>query len=113
MNVTRIDCPHCSQSGTCKANNGSSCGSCLKSAKTKKEVTIVQCAVCVGTGKAEPKTDLLNARLPFFIVIVVLGVFYLYAGTNLSNDGKFDQIFPLIGSLTTMIVTFYFTRKTN
>lgn len=111
MEVTLVDCPHCQQTGTCQVDDGASCGSCLKEAKAKKELKIVKCQVCNGLGKAEPKTARLISRLPFMIVMMVLLVFYIYAFINAGNESKFDQIFPLVGSLTTMIVTFYFSRK--
>ncbi|MBD3611825.1 MAG: hypothetical protein HUJ13_05345 [Hydrogenovibrio crunogenus] len=111
MDIKRIECPHCEGKGICKADNDCSCGTCLKAAKVKKDTKVVRCDVCMGVGKAEPKTERLIARMPFLIVIVVLGVFYFYALINAANPDKFDQIFPLIGSLTTMIVTFYFSRK--
>jgi hypothetical protein len=111
MEVTLIECKHCGGTGTCHEDNGNSCASCLKEAKVKKDSKVVQCQVCQGLGQAEPKTARLNNRLPFLIVVFVLFVFYCYTFVNIGNNAKFDQIFPLIGSLTTMIVTFYFSRK--
>lgn len=108
--MTRLDCNHCETKGICITNSGSSCGTCLKKAKTKN-AQIVRCEVCEGAGTFEPFSSRLNTRLPFIIVFVVLMVFYLYTGSSLGDNEKFDQIFPLISSLTTMIVTFYFARK--
>lgn len=111
MEVKRLDCAHCEQTGTCRTEDGYSCGSCLKDAKPGSESRIVQCSVCLGIGKVEPKTERLIGRVPFLIVFLVLIVFYAYAFFNLGDDTKFNQIFPLVGSLTTMIVTFYFSKK--
>jgi hypothetical protein len=111
MEIIRFDCPHCSGTGTCSANGGASCGTCLKEAKVDDQFKIVRCDVCIGQGKVEPKTERLIGRMPFLIVAAVIGVFYIYAGFNATNQERFDQIFPLVGSLTTMIVTFYFSRK--
>lgn len=111
MEIQQIDCPHCEGSGVCRADNGQSCGTCLKAAKIGKEAKVVRCDVCLGIGKAESKTARLMGRMPFLIVMVVLAIFYMYALSNANNDERFSQIFPLIGSLTTMIVTFYFSKK--
>ncbi|MFB2638043.1 hypothetical protein ACE02P_08440 [Shewanella bicestrii] len=111
MEITLLECKHCNESGTCQIDNGNSCGTCLKEAKSVKGSKIVACGVCAGVGKVEPKTSRLNSRLPFLIVALVLLVFYFYTFVNLGDDSKFDKIFPLIASLTTMIVTFYFTKK--
>lgn len=106
-------CPHCSGKGTCLADNRHSCGTCIKENKLKKKFNITICSVCGGVGMVEPKTQRLQKRLPFMIVSIVLIVFYAYAMINLFKNDHFDVIFPVIGSLTTMIVTFYFTQKNN
>ena len=111
VRVNLFDCPHCGGKGTCLVAEGGSCGTCLKDAKVKVEAKIVKCGICKGIGKVESKTDGLLSGMPFIIVMIVLFVFYLYAGINVTRPEKFEQIFPLVGSLTTMIVTFYFARK--
>ncbi|WP_051177523.1 hypothetical protein [Vibrio harveyi] len=113
MEINLIPCPHCEKTGTCKQDDGKSCGSCLKAAKLKNDSDskVVQCQTCAGIGAIEPKTSRMNARLPFMIVAIVLATFYVYAGFSANDNERFSQIFPLIGSLTTMIVTFYFSNK--
>jgi hypothetical protein len=108
-----ISCPHCAGKGTCLIDNSNSCGTCLKHAKAKKHSKIVICSVCGGTGITEAKTDRLKNRTPFFIMAIVLIVFYFYTGINVINSNNFDKIFPVVGSLTTMIVTFYFSQRNN
>lgn len=76
MEIHTITCPHCEGTGTCRSDNGHSCGTCLKPAKVSKDIKVVRCDVCDGFGKAEPKTARLMGRMPFLIVLVVLGVFY-------------------------------------
>ena len=93
MEIHTLDCPHCAGSGTCTADSGKSCGTCLDAAKLKSEVPIVRCDVCLGHGKTETKTARLAARMPFIIVMAVLGVFYFYAASNAGNEEKFGQIF--------------------
>jgi hypothetical protein len=104
-------CPHCEGTGVCTANEGLSCGTCLKVSKVKKESKIVRCDVCNGCGMTETKSDRLNNRAPFIVLTIVIITFYTYALFNLIGDNHFDQIFPLVGSLTTMIATFYFAKK--
>lgn len=111
METNAFDCPHCSGSGTCTVDDAKSCGTCQQTAKLKNEAKVVRCGVCLGYGKLETKTTRLTERMPFLIVFAVIGVFYFYAALNAGNDEKFAQIFPLVGSLTTMIVTFYFSKK--
>ena len=106
-----FDCPHCEGRGLCLLANEKSCGTCIQDAKLKATAEVVRCGVCEGMGKVEPKTMRLNSRMPFMIVMVVLVIFYLYVLSNLIDGENFDQIFPLISALTTMIVTFYFSRK--
>ncbi len=106
-----IHCPHCSGKGTCFNENNASCGTCLKESKHKYGSKIVVCSVCGGCGIAELKTARLLNRIPFLIVFIVLVVFYLYVGLSVFRNDAFDKIFPLIGSLTTMIVTFYFAQR--
>jgi len=107
----RLDCSHCDCSGVCTVDNGTSCGTCLKEAGLNGDSKIVKCEVCSGVGKVEPKTERLARRIPVLIIFVVLGVFYYYIAIHATDSDRFDQIFPLVGSLTTMIVTFYFARK--
>lgn len=109
--TSRCECAHCSGSGTCTVDDGVSCGTCIKDAKVKEHHKIVRCGVCKGIGTAEPTTQRFIARMPVFVVFTVLAVFYLYVVFYAGNEAHFNQIFPLIGSLTTMIVTFYFARK--
>ena len=113
MEITLLECKHCNETGTCLIENGNSCGTCLKEAKPNKNSKIVVCSVCDGIGKVETKTSRLNSRLSFLIVGMVLIIFYFYAFVNLGDDSKFNQIFPLVSSLTTMIVTFYFTKNNS
>ncbi|MDO8489609.1 MAG: hypothetical protein Q7S42_05840 [Candidatus Omnitrophota bacterium] len=105
-----IACAHCSGKGTCLIENNSSCGSCLKEAKLKSESKIVVCSVCSGGGSATVASKILKNKVTILIVVIVLVTFLLYAGQNLSANNNFDKIFPVVGSLTTMIVTFYFTQ---
>lgn len=107
----RYHCAHCVGTGTCIIANGASCGTCIKNAKVAKQYTIVRCGVCMGFGQAEPTTQRFIGRMPVFVVMTVLAVFYLFVAFNADNEARFDQIFPLVGSLTTMIVTFYFSKK--
>lgn len=106
-----LNCPHCEGSGACTLEDGKSCGTCMAVARLKNDSKIVRCEVCEGVGKTEPKTVRLNARLPFFVALLVILVFYFYAFASLGNGDNFEQMFPLVGSLTTMIVTFYFSKK--
>lgn len=110
-----IKCSHCLGKGTCLIDNNHSCGTCLKVAKLKKKFNITICSVCYGEGMIvphpEPYTERLKNRIPVFIVVIVLAVFYFYALLNLIFRTNFDVIFPVVGSLTTMIVTFYFSQK--
>jgi len=108
-----INCPHCAGKGTCLINNNGSCSTCLKNAKEKKDSKIVVCSVCEGIGIIEPKTERLKNRAPFFIMLIVLLIFYFYAFVNIFNPNNFDKIFPVVGALTTMIVTFYFSQKSK
>jgi hypothetical protein len=111
MEIVYSDCPHCKGTGTCIVNQGASCGTCLKKASLKSDDKLVRCEVCEGHGKIAPKSEIVKNRIPVLIVGLVLGVFYVYAGMNAKNPETFNQIFPLVGSLTTMIVTFYFSKK--
>jgi hypothetical protein len=110
---TKNPCAHCSGTGACTLDDGGSCGTCLKDAKMKGKARIVCCAVCHGGGVFESKTDRMRTRSPYFVMTVVLTCFYLYAGMNLQSGDHFDSIFPVVGSLTSMIVTFYFSQRIN
>jgi hypothetical protein len=79
----------------------------------KSSSRIVVCCICGGTGLTEPKSARLMNRMPSLIVMVVLLVFYAYAVINLLYRLHFDQIFPVVGSLTSMIVAFYFSQRTH
>lgn len=106
-----IKCPHCEGSGVCRANEGKSCATCIKISKTKGENKIVKCEICDGRGITETKSDRFKNRSPIIVLYIVLTVFYAYSAINLITDKHFDQIFPVVASLTTMIATFYFSRK--
>lgn len=109
----RFDCSHCETKGVCLIDNGGSCGSCIKDAKIKNNSKIVVCSVCGGVGINEFKTDRMVKRSPVFIMTIVLVIFYLYCGIELARNNNFEKIFPVISSLTTMIVTFYFSQRNS
>lgn len=111
METKRIECPHCESKGTYLIDDGHSCGTCLKKANITENSRIVKCEVCDGAGSFEPFTTRLKVRMPFIIVMVVLILFYIYATVNVMDETKFEKVFPVLASLTTMIVTFYFSRK--
>jgi hypothetical protein len=111
MEVNLYDCPHCKGTGTCTVDNNCSCFTCLKDAKADKESRLVICSVCEGSGKIESKSERLRNRTPFFIVAIVLIIFYLYTLSHATDREMFEKIFPVVASLTTMIVTFYFSKR--
>ncbi len=103
-------CPHCEGTGTCTVSDGRSCGTCINESKVK-DAEIVRCDVCSGFGRTENKSERLVNRAPIIVLIVVLAAFYSYALFSIDDADRFNQMFPLIGSLTTMIVTFFFAKK--
>lgn len=106
-------CAHCLGKSTCLIENNCSCGTCLKEAKVKSDSKIVVCSVCKGGGSSEIAAVITKNKISTFIVAIVLLVFYFYAAISLVNNENFDKIFPVVGSLTTMIVTFYFSQKSK
>ena len=106
-----IACAHCSGKGTCLIENNRSCGTCLREAKLKTDSKIVVCSVCSGGGSATAASIIQKNKVTIVIVVLILIIFYLYAGMSLAINSNFDKIFPVVGSLTTMIVTFYFTQR--
>lgn len=106
-----IACAHCSGKGTCLVEDNISCGTCVKIAKLKTNSKIVVCSVCGGGGSSTIASIIQRNKITTFIVAIILIIFYFYAALSLTDSGNFDKIFPVIGSLTTMIVTFYFTSR--
>jgi len=111
QNSNVYKCPHCEGTGVCTSDEGKSCGTCLESSKIKNGSSIVRCDICYGYGRTEIKSERLKNRAPIIVMSIVLLAFYIYAIANIGNDQHFNQIFPLLGSLTTMIVTFFFAKK--
>lgn len=106
-----LSCPHCSGKGTCKNEADGSCGTCLKASKKTKDAKVVVCSVCNGFGVMEPKTERLRQRTPFLVVSMVLMAFYIFTTISLIKGTHTSEILSLIGSLTTMVVTFYFSGR--
>jgi hypothetical protein len=110
---TKNPCAHCSGTGACTLDDGGSCGTCLKDTKMKGKARIVCCTVCHGAGIFELDAERVLSLRPVMVMGVVLTCFYLYVGINLFRGEHFDSIFPVVGSLTSMIVTFYFSQRIN
>lgn len=105
-----IKCTHCNETGVCRADNENSCGTCLKDARINSESKVVRCAVCEGTRIVNIRIVRLSDTIPTFIVAIVLCTFYFGAALAMSKGDLPREVFTAVVSLTTMIVTFYFSR---
>jgi len=108
-------CKHCKETGTCTSGtDGSSCASCVKlnSLEKSKIYTGLSCAVCLGIGQAEPKTERLNKRVKSFLAITVL-LFLLLCCFILAwlDNPNFSTFLAFASTLSASIVTYYFTNN--
>lgn len=104
-----IDCPHCKGTGTCINDNGGSCGTCLSAEKVPEGSNVIVCSICKGKGAFSTVETSFQTAYPFILIVFIMSAFYLYVALSTKDASKFDTVFPLVSSLTTMVVTFFFT----